>query len=232
LLITIDSRLIAQYPSLCIGVVAARAVNNRTPGAAAQLLAVRVAAARQALGTMPPGQHPRIIPWRNAYSAFGAKPSKYNSSVEALLRRVQKGDALPSINPLVDLYNAVSLQYVIPVGGDDLAKVEGNIALTYAAGNERYVPLHSSAPEPPRPGEVVYADERDILCRRWNWREGDKTKLTEETQEAVLFLEGLSPVTREEIAAAARELAELIAVHCAGQCTVHLLTADALSCEI
>lgn len=231
--IMIDSRIFVMYPSLCVGVVVTRDINNRPDGAAAAaLLAAQAEATRLDLGDTPPGRHPRVVPWRNVYSAFGAKPSKYNCSVEALLRRVQKGDGLPSINPLVDLYNAISLKYFIPAGGDDLAKVEGDIALTLAAGNERYIGLQADGPESPKPGEVVYADERDILCRRWNWRECDKTKFTAETRDAVIFLEGLTPVPREEIKAAAAELAELIIGHCGGRCAIHLLDADTQNCAI
>jgi len=230
--LTIDPRIVAMYPSLCIGVVIARGVDNRPGGAAAELLATRTAEVRYSLGASPLGQHPRIIPWRNAYSAFGAKPSKYNCSVEALLRRVQKGDVLPSINPLVDLYNSISLKYVIPAGGEDLAKVEGDVTLTFATGNERYIGLNSDLPDNPKAGEVVYTDARDVLCRRWNWRESDKTKLTTETREAVIVLEGLAPVTREEIAAATGEMAELITAHCGGACVTRLLDAGALSCGL
>jgi lysyl-tRNA synthetase class 2 len=164
-------------------------------------------------------QNPKIAPWRAAYSSFGAKPKKYKCSVEALMRRAIKGEELPHISKLVDVYNALSLKHILPMGGDDIDNIDGNVMLKIADGTEKFVPLLSKEVENPHAGEVVYEDDKDILCRRWNWRECDKSKMTEETKNVILYVEGLVPVEKAEVESAISELAELVKKYCGTETT-------------
>ncbi len=159
---------------------------------------------------------PKITDWREAYRKFGFKPSSHRCSVEALLRRVLQGKQLPSINPIVDLYNFVSIKHLLPVGGDDIDKVDGGITLTIADGTEHFVLLGSEAPEKIVKGEVVYRDDKEVLCRSWNYRECEKSKITAQTQNVCLVIEGLSHTTKEEISSACTELKELLNTYCKG----------------
>ena len=151
--------------------------------------------------------HPAIGAWRAAFASFGARPSKYQSSIEALVRRVRRGDQLPSISGLVDLCNAISLQYLLPVGGDDLRRTTAALSLRFARGDEDYVPLGENTPDPPEAGEVIYADEATVLCRRWCWRQGEHTKVATSTRDVVLNVHGLPPATRESVEHACGALA-------------------------
>ncbi|MFH1391247.1 MAG: lysine--tRNA ligase [Candidatus Diapherotrites archaeon] len=150
--------------------------------------------------------------WREAYSSFGGKPKKYKPSVEALVKRVVKGEELPSINLLVDIYNYISIKYLLPAGGDDLDKIEGKVSLDYATGKENFLMIGSNENDAPKEGEIVYKDSKEVLCRRWNWRECDKTKLTEETKNAVIYIESLS--SADDLDKALAELAELVEKYC------------------
>jgi lysyl-tRNA synthetase class 1 len=126
--------------------------------------------------------------WHEAFRWFGSKPKKYRCAAEALLLRVRGGHAIPSILPLVDLYNAWSIRSGLPIGGDDLARVQGDIQLTFATGDEVFTEA-SGAESSPRKGEVIYRDRATVLCRRWNWREAAATLLSEATTEAILYVE-------------------------------------------
>jgi DNA/RNA-binding domain of Phe-tRNA-synthetase-like protein len=150
------------------------------------------------------------------------KPSRHRSSIEGLVRSVQGGGPR-SISPLVDLYNAVSLRHLLPCGGEDLDAIEGDLRLTLAAGGESFVPLGSAEESPPAAGEVVYADDAGIVCRAWNWREAERTKLTEETTRAVLVIEALPPRTADELLAACGELAESVGGLLGATCRTALL---------
>jgi DNA/RNA-binding domain of Phe-tRNA-synthetase-like protein len=174
------------------------------------------------LGDSEVGSLPSIVPWRSAYQAFGVKPSKYKSSIEALLRSAKTG-RLRSINPLVDLYNTVSLSYQLPCGGEDLATISGPIRLTRAIGDEPFVPLGSSEPEPPSAGAVIYRDDLGVICSCWNWREADRTKLTETTTDAFLCIEALPPTTESTLRAACDELAASITKYLGGTATVEII---------
>jgi DNA/RNA-binding domain of Phe-tRNA-synthetase-like protein len=201
-----------------IGIAAFAGVRNDGQDAELGALLERESAeAVRRLGTTPVAEQPRVASWREAYRRFGAKPKEHPSSIENLLRRVAKGGAPRRISPLVDLYNAVSLRHFVPVGGEDLDAVSGDVELRFAAEAEPPVRLLGE-PEarPPKPGEVIYADDVGALCRRWNWKEADRTKLTGKTTRGFLVIEALPPVGRAELEAALADLAGLVVKYCGG----------------
>jgi DNA/RNA-binding domain of Phe-tRNA-synthetase-like protein len=197
------------FPNALIGVVAVHGIDNRAGAAACEglLLAQAERTARE-LGEAEIGTLPAVATWRSAYQAFGVKPSKYKSSIEGLLRSVKAG-RLRSINPLVDLYNMVSLKHLLPCGGEDLAATAGDIRLTRAHGDEPFVPLGGTESELPPPGAIIYRDDLGVICSCWNWREAERTKLTAATTDAFLCIEALPPTDKASLNAACEELARL-----------------------
>ncbi len=167
--------------------------------------------------------HPKVAAWREAFSRFGARPSKFQASVEALARRVRRGDELPPISTLVALYNAVSLRFLVPVGGDDLDLVSGGMHLKAAKGDESFMPLGAEQEEPPEAGEIIYVDDAKVLCRRWSWRGGEPSKISLATSNAVLNVHGLPPASREEVERATETLAGLVRRVCGGDNTWYVL---------
>src|SRR5438067_1067078 len=170
--------------------------------------------------------HPKIAAWRQAFSRFGARPSKFQASVEALVRRARRGDALPPINGLVAVYNALSLRFLVPVGGDDLDLVSGGLHLRLAKGDELFIPLGAEAEDPPEAGEVIYADDAKVLCRRWSWRGGERSKISPATTNAVLNVHGLAPTSLDEVTRATETLAHLVKQVCGGSSTWYVLSAE------
>jgi DNA/RNA-binding domain of Phe-tRNA-synthetase-like protein len=168
--------------------------------------------ARAAFGEAKPASHPHIAAWRETFSRFGAKPSKYPCSVEALLGRVLKGQDLPGINRVVDLYNAVSIRHALPVGGEDLDQLSSDLTLRFAAGDEPFSLINAGEEviEHPEPGEVVWADSSGVTCRRWNWRQCRRTQLTEATRNAYFVLDSIAPYTLDQLSAAGDELTRLL----------------------
>ncbi|MES9536777.1 MULTISPECIES: phenylalanine--tRNA ligase beta subunit-related protein [unclassified Actinomadura] len=150
---------------------------------------------------------PHVEAWREAYRAFGAKPQRTRPSVDALLRRA---DALPSINRVVDAYNAVSVEYALPIGGEDLDAYQGPARLVRATGDEPFDVIAGGEPavEHPTPGEVVWRDDQGVTCRRWNWRQCVRTRLTEDTKNGLFLLERLEPYPLDRLAEAGDRLAE------------------------
>jgi DNA/RNA-binding domain of Phe-tRNA-synthetase-like protein len=217
------------FPEATIGVVVVSGIDNRRSADRAQTsLRESAAAAAAALGDGDLPGHPAVAVWREAYRRFGVKPSDYRSGIEGLLRAARRGE-VRSVNPLVDCYNAVSLRHLLPCGGEDLDALVGNLRLTRARGDEHFVPLGATEPAPPKPGEVVYADDAGIVCRAWNWREADRTKLTGETTRAVLVIEALPPRTADEVTVACAELAEVVTSHLGGKARVALLGANGVN---
>ncbi|MFG2193941.1 B3/4 domain-containing protein [Streptomyces sp. NPDC048639] len=219
LALTVSDEVRALAPGFAPVAVEAHGLTNGSSDEAGSAMldaAARRLAAR--LDGRAPHEHPHIAAWRAAYTAFGSKPSRTRNSAEALARRALADGGLPRINRLVDLYNAISVAHLIPVGGEDIARIQGGMRLVRAVGDEPFDTVAGGEPvvEHPDPGEVVWRDDRGVTCRRWNWRQGVRTRLTEETSDALFLLEGMEPMAVGELGAAATELAESLAKACPG----------------
>jgi DNA/RNA-binding domain of Phe-tRNA-synthetase-like protein len=204
--VAVDPSVAADFPGYRALIVVAEGVGNGPSDAASEELLREAETARPDLERA--ADHPNVAAWRAAFSAFGAKPSRYPSSVEALLSRALKGDGLPRINRLVDLYNAISVRHVVPVGGEDLDCIVPPMRLVRSAGDESFDAREGEAIEHPRPGEIVWRDARGVTCRRWNWRQGRRTALGEGTTRALFVFDRLEPMGLDALRAAADELAE------------------------
>ena len=217
--LTIADAVLDRFPDTFLGVVVLRGIDNAGESAAlARRLETAQAAIPERFRDMPVAEHPSLAVWREAYRRFGASPKEHRSSIENLVRRVLKGNPLPSVNRLVDLCNAVSLEALLPAGTEDLDAIDGDVELAVAGENEPSVRLLGE-PEarPPRPGEVIYRDRAGALCRRWNWTEAERTKVTERTRNALVVLESLPPIPAEAVRAAAETVVLLSREQCGGE---------------
>lgn len=151
-----------------------------------------------------------INAWREAYRGFGAKPQRTPCSAEALRKRCERDGALPPANAVVDLYNALSLRYAIPIGGEDTASYQGSPRLVRATGTEGFDTMSEGQPkrEIVDAGEVVWRDDESVTCRRWNWRQGTRTRITEASTSLWFVLERLDPMPLEALAEAGDALVE------------------------
>lgn len=218
----LDPRIEEQYPHYTALIIYAHNLTNG-PSDEASLAPLRVAEAAQrgAFGEEKPASNTHIAAWREAYKSFGVKPSKYPCSVEALLSRTLKGNDLPGINRLVDLYNAVSIKHVLPVGGEDWEQLTSDLTLTFAKGDELFETYQEGQPivTNPAPGEVIWADSTGVTCRMWNWRQGQRTQLIPTSRRAYFVLDRLAPYSLAELQAAGDELMALLKEYSPG-CTL------------
>lgn len=188
---SVEDRLFQLFPLLKIGVLVCR-IENTSYGE--DRLEPVLANLRSDFSFEKPQDHPNVLVWREAFKKLGISASKYYSSIEALLRRALKGGPFPRINPVVDLYNSISLKYLVPMGGHAIEPIEGNICLGFAEGDEPFFPMEGGEQEFPDKGEVVYKDEKEILTRRWVWRQCSKDRVTADTKTVFIpidIMEGL-----------------------------------------
>ncbi|WP_458130060.1 B3/B4 domain-containing protein [Pseudomonas sp. Z2-11] len=148
--------------------------------------------------------------WAQTFRLFGAKPQRTPCSAEALRKRVLRDGGLPSLDPVVDLYNAISLEYAIPVGGENIEAYTGSPRLVIAEGGEPFDTMKEGAPalEYPDVGEVVWRDDQGVTCRRWNWRQGVRTRLDAEARQMWFILESLPAMPLEALTEAGDRLIE------------------------
>jgi DNA/RNA-binding domain of Phe-tRNA-synthetase-like protein len=203
-------------------------IPTRRSSPLAEFIALCEREARAAWDAMELSEIPGVAAWRRAYRQFGIKKTSYRSSVERLVKNVIAGAELPAINGFVDAYNAVSLAYVLPAGADDLDRIQSPLAFRYARPGDSFLDMgaldEAGEPlsDPPKGGEVVYADAEHVLCRRWNWRQDARSMIRLDTRRAVVTLQanGVGDVRK-----AADELVGLLRRECGGRHAVTVLDA-------
>jgi len=208
----VDDAVLALRPDYAALLVVA---DGLSPGpsddATDKVLRAAEEAASAALGGRVPADLAPVADWRAAYQSFGARPSRTRPSVEALLRRAEAG--LPRIDRITDVYNAVSVRRLLPVGGEDLSRYRGPARLVRAGGDEPFDTVRDGEPalEHPEAGEVVWRDDAGVTCRCWNWRQCVRTRITHATVTAVFVLDGLASLGPAGLAAAGQDLTETLA---------------------
>jgi len=215
------------FPEAKIGIVLCHGIDHtpRDQGNYEEMLRAAEKDALKYLRENEFSNNPVIRVWREAFQKFKTKKGA-RSSIEALLKRVQKGNSIGNINPLVDIYNSISLKYALPCGGEDMDTFVGDIRLTTAKGDEEFVPLGSEDNASPYEGEVVYKDDAGAICRCWNWREAMRTILTGSTRNAFLCIELVDETRYEEFEKAVKELAETVKANLGGNCESYILSID------
>jgi DNA/RNA-binding domain of Phe-tRNA-synthetase-like protein len=229
---SIQKEIFDILPDLTIGMVVAKGVDNTHPSKEIDdLLAKAVEEVKKNFVGDKAQEHPRIKPWRTAFSKLGISGSKFPSSIESMARRILKGDPFPKINPLVDLYNSVSLRFLVPMGGHDLDTLEGNIHLRFTEGWEPFTPMGGGETVTVPKGELVYRDDREVLTRNWVWRQCEKDKTTEKTKNIFIPMDVLGEVGRGRADEIILELSQLIPRYLGGTFFPDILTSDKPSIE-
>lgn len=203
------------FPEAAIGVIVARGMKpaGKVPAedatAIAALLREANAQADRHLTSNTISQNEVVRVWRDAYQQFKTKKGA-RCSIENLLKRVLKGNPVGSITPAVDIYNAVSLKYALPVGGEDIDTFEGDLRLGITEGGDAFRALGEDEDDPTLPDELCYRDDAGAVCRCWNWRDGQRTALTDDSENAFLIIECVDPSRIDDLRAALDEFSQLI----------------------
>lgn len=220
--IIIDSEIFEKYPDFVRGIIIVNDMKNNLENGKIQELLSKEIENKKGQNLI---EHEFVKAWDRSHENFGSNPNKFPPSIKSLLKRIEKGSQIAFINSAVALFNYISVKYLIPCGGDDIEKIEGNPRLGFAKGNESFIPLGSEEKETPETGEVIYFDDKtfNVMCRRWNWRNGDFTKIAPETKKMVINVDGIGPVSQSLIEKARDELAQLLVEHCQAELATSLL---------
>ncbi len=220
----IEEDLTGIFPDVEIGILVCEGINNHVvdENRYADYLKSAQKEAQKHIANEEFTENPVIRTWRDAFYKFKTKKGA-RCSIEALLKRISKGNDIGCINPLVDLYNGISLKYGLPVGGEDIDKFVGNVRLTLAEGGEEFITYGSDESDPPAEGEVVYKDDQGAICRCFNWREGIRTMLTEDTVNAFMIIETVDGSSSETLNAALDEMKSLIEKELGATVTKHIV---------
>ncbi len=234
--ICVESEVFQLFPGFCRAVVAAAGIDNSRPCPELEQRLQEEAEKMRQDPAIDLAAHPRLLAWKEAYRQFGSNPNKFTPSIVFLAKQVKSGKPVRSISPAVDAFNLISIRHIVPSGGDDMNSVEGDVTLGRAAGNETFAPIFKPDEiEHPDAGEVIYVNRRTgrILCRRWNWRNADFSKLTPGTKNLAINVDGMQPaISRPEIEKAAEELKQLLIQYCGGAVSIHYLDGNNQAVEV
>ena len=193
--LSIDKKIIEDFPDAKIGWLRARIADG---AGAAGGRNVRIAEMKKKLEANLNDMgisadtltlHPDVRRWRETYSKMGVKPSKYRCSLEALLRRIFKGD-IWSVSDVVDCYDCVSALNLLPMGAHDMTKLRGDMVLRYAREGEKFYPLGAGdSVVDCAPPQIVYADGEKVCCWLWNYRDTRDACVDENTREALFLVD-------------------------------------------
>jgi DNA/RNA-binding domain of Phe-tRNA-synthetase-like protein len=215
------------FPDAVFGIVVVRGVNN-TPRDAAdaaehiRLLRAAEDESEKYIELDPFSSNPAIVVWREAFQKFKTKKGA-RSSIEAMLKRVSKGERIGSISPIVDLYNSISLKFGMSCGAEDIDTFVGDLLITLADGTEEFQLIGSDENDPPLPGEIIYKDGAGAVCRNFNWRESKRTMVTEATKNVFSSIELVNKDRLDELKSAISELAELYERYLGGRVETFVL---------
>lgn len=149
-----------------------------------------------------------VAVWRKAYQKFKTKKGA-RVSVENLIKRISKGNPVRHIVPSVDVSNAISLKYALPIGVENIEAIEGTFRLAKTEGGDHFLPIGEEENDPTLPGEIAYLDDAGAICRCWNWRDGQRTEATDETPHCMFIMENVDPSRSKDLHAAIEEMARL-----------------------
>ena len=220
--------IIEKYTQIIGGVILAEGMSNKvTPLELLELYQKEQQKAIEKIGDTPLSELESLAAWRGAFRGFGVNPTKYRSAVEALLRRLTKKGDIPSINTLVDIANLISIRYRLPVAFFDIRQLQGAVTVKLSDGTERFTPLFQKDVEHPEIGEVVFADEADmVIARRWCWRQSDESATREDTTAALITIEAQHESGRADVEAAMQDVLSLLEKYVGGTYTSAVLSTE------
>ena len=207
----IQKEIFDKIDDLFVGIVVAKGIDNSKEYLKIdELLKNSITLAEERFLDKKVKEDELIIPYREAFLKLGINPNKYQCSVEAMFTRISKGKQLPSINPLVNLNNAISLKYTLPMGTHDLARSNLDIEMRYAKDNDTFIPMGTEDIEKPDNDEVVYAVGNQVRTRRWTWRQSNEGKIDENTNYVFFPIDGFKGFNDDKVKSAMEELKNVL----------------------
>ncbi len=207
----VDKAVFEKLPDYCIGVVAALGLDNRKHNEALEKLLDEAAAGFAAANKNTNIRElPGVKACREAFHTLGINPNKFLCSIESLMKRVQKSGALPHINTVVDLGNAFSLNYGLPMGAHDVDKMEEDMEIRFSTAADHFQPMGETETENMPEGELVYVSGNTVKTRRWVWRQSEDGKIGPDTCNVFFPIDGFKGVNEETVIKVRDELARLL----------------------
>lgn len=207
---SVSKDVFEKMNNVCFGVVIAKGINNDENMEITKLLKSSIESTEIKFQDTRVKEAAEIVHYRDSFSQLGINPNKFMSSIEAMITRVAKKKGLPNINSIVDLGNAVSLKYLVPLGAHDIDIAEDDICLRFSRKGDMFIPFGENEAECLEDGELIYTVGNKVKTRRWIWRQSEQGKITKESKNIFFPIDGFKDKNYNNVISARDELAELI----------------------
>lgn len=207
----VSDKVFDALENVCFGVVVAKGVDNGGDNLSVnELLSKSMRAIEEKFEDKKVKECEEILPYREAFKKLGINPNQNMSSIEAMTSRIAKKKGFPNINTIVDLGNAVSLKYLVPLGAHDMDKASEDIYVKFSNEGDLFVPFGETEAEVLKEGELIYSVGEKVKTRRWIWRQSEEGKITEESKNVFFPIDGFKDKNYDNVIGARDELAQLL----------------------
>ncbi|WP_251860014.1 phenylalanine--tRNA ligase beta subunit-related protein [Clostridium sp. Marseille-Q2269] len=212
----VSKEVFQKLENVCFGVVVAKGINNKDNIEAKELLKNSIELTEKRFEGKNVKEVEEIMYYRDSFIKLGINPNKFKSSIEAITTRVSKNKGLPNINPIVDIGNAVSLKYLLPLGAHDIDAAKEDISVRFSNVGDKFIPFGEDEVESLENGELIYSVGNKVKTRRWIWRQSEEGKITEESKNIFFPIDGFKDKNYDNVIKARDELAQVLkqTFHC------------------
>lgn len=208
---SVSSEVFEKLDNVCFGVIVAKGIDNSlVKNDIVEKLDQSIKDCEDKFKDTKVKELEGILCYRDAFKELGINPNKFMSSIEAMLTRTSKGKGLPNISSIVDLGNAVSLKYMVPLGAHDIDTLDGDIEVRFSKEGDSFIPLGTEETEILEDGELIYSAGDNVRTRRWIWRQSEQGKITNESKNIFFPIDGFEDKNYESVMSARDELASLL----------------------
>ncbi|MDV8111894.1 phenylalanine--tRNA ligase beta subunit-related protein [Clostridium thiosulfatireducens] len=208
---SVSSEVFEKLDNVCFGVIVAKGIDNSlVKNDIVEKLDQSIKDCEDKFKDTKVKELEGILCYRDAFKELGINPNKFMSSIEAMLTRTSKGKGLPNISPIVDLGNAVSLKYMVPLGAHDIDTLDGDIEVRFSKEGDSFIPLGTEETEILEDGELIYSAGDNVRTRRWIWRQSEQGKITNESKNIFFPIDGFTNKNYDSVMSARDELASLL----------------------
>ncbi|WP_025161817.1 B3/4 domain-containing protein [Paraclostridium bifermentans] len=208
---SVSSEVFEKLNNVCFGVIVAKGIDNSlVKNDIVEKLDQSIKNCEDKFKDTKVKELEGILCYRDAFKELGINPNKFMSSIEAMLTRTSKGKGLPNISPIVDLGNAVSLKYMVPLGAHDIDTLDGDIEVRFSKEGDSFIPLGTEETEILEDGELIYSAGDNVRTRRWIWRQSEQGKITNESKNIFFPIDGFEDKNYDSVMSARDELASLL----------------------
>ena len=207
----IENKVFETLNNLCVAVIIARGINNtKKIDDISIMLKENIANVEKEFENIKVKESSYIKCYRDAFQKLNINPNKFMCSIEALLTRISKKKGMPEINSVVDLVNAVSIKYKLPMGAHDLDSMNEDFYIRYSTDNDIFLPFGETDTENMESNELVYASSNDIRTRRWIWRQSEHGKIIESSKNIIFPIDAFVGINDDKAVNAREELSNLL----------------------